>query len=84
MTGRLETAVQAGPGALEGTVDRIFAGLEHVGHLAGVAAEDVPEHERGPLAGREVLEAAMYASEIASLASQRVSFPGVGSATSSA
>ena len=56
LTGGLEAAVQGGPGALKGTVDRIFAGLEHVGHLGGVVAEDVSEHQNGALSWRQVLE----------------------------
>ena len=52
LTGRLEAAIQGGPGALKGAVDRIFGGLEHVGHLGGVVAEDVSKHQNGPLPWR--------------------------------
>ena len=41
--------------ALQGPLDRGFAGVEHLGHLAGAKRERIVEHERRTLAGRQVL-----------------------------
>ena len=41
---------------LERSFDGCFAGLEHPGHLGRAEPEHVAEHERGPLARRQVLQ----------------------------
>ena len=41
---------------LQRSFDGCFAGVEHLGHFGRAEAEHVAEHERGPLAGRQVLQ----------------------------
>jgi hypothetical protein len=54
--GGRQSIFQSRAGALQGAFDRRLAGFEHVGDLGGVVAEHVAQHERGALAGRQVLE----------------------------
>ncbi len=54
--GRGQAALQAGPGPLEGAVDRVDRRVDQVGHLVGVVSEDVAEDEHGALAGGQDLQ----------------------------
>ena len=49
-------AAQRGPGPLQRAVDRRHRGVEQLGDLRGLEAQDLAQHEHRPLAGREVLE----------------------------
>ena len=48
--------VERRAGTLQGALDRRFARLEHLGDFGGAKAEDLAQHERGALAGRQVLQ----------------------------
>jgi hypothetical protein len=52
----LPDALQAGPRAFEGAVDRVDGRVEHVGDLVGVKAEDVAQDDDGELARRQGLQ----------------------------
>jgi len=47
---------QGGPRPLQRAVDRVQAPPEDVGGLGGAEAERVPQHQRGPLPGRQLLQ----------------------------
>ena len=48
--------LRGGPGSLEGAVGRGDAGVEGGGRVVGRPAENVAQHERGALAGRQQLK----------------------------
>jgi hypothetical protein len=48
--------VQVRTSVLERAADRLLAGVEHRRDLSGPEAQDVPQDQDGPLAGRQQLE----------------------------
>ena len=57
------------PSALQGSLHRSFARLEHLRDLRRSETEYVAQHEHRPVSRRQLLEAATNASETASLSS---------------